>query len=445
MMIQHPTEAELVALIHLDLSPVECRSVLVHLVACKTCRYRLLSKWGAEARQCLTNFFGPTPVRVWAREAKKRAETPDPALVAAYRLLEELAEVSPAHGELLAVNRGAYQTLPGAVTILEEVRRLWLENPAAADRLTDAAETILHNLLRETPTQAAAHLARCWAIRANVRRLRGKLREAAAALTEAQAWLRCCPSGPRLEREVQLYEGLVYREFYGPGRAIATLESALSPPGPSGGYTIRIEATITLAHAYWAVGEGDKAIETVSRILNRYSRAELGELLYLAALQNITIWLARSGRPAEARDMLPALQKCVARPDMALLRLRVVWAEAEICKAENNRPAAASLYREAQQGFQDFDLPYDTALVTLDLALLHLKAGDTRAAKELAEELIPIFEARDIHREATAAGLLLVESLRQEAATVQQVKEVSEILSRGQWPHPERLAASERD
>jgi len=46
---------------------------------------------------------------------------------------------------------------------------------------------------------------------------------------------------------------------------------------------------------------------------------------------------------------------------------------------------------------------YDAALVSLHLALLYTKEGRAAAVAELAREMIPIFEAQDIHREALAA------------------------------------------
>lgn len=59
------------------------------------------------------------------------------------------------------------------------------------------------------------------------------------------------------------------------------------------------------------------------------------------------------------------------------------------------------------------------------LAEMHLAEGDTAAAAELADELLPIFRAKDIHREAAAAGLILVKALRREMATVGAVQRLA--------------------
>jgi hypothetical protein len=56
-------------------------------------------------------------------------------------------------------------------------------------------------------------------------------------------------------------------------------------------------------------------------------------------------------------------------------------------------------------GFLDRKLGYDAALVSLDLAMLYLRQSRTAELKELAEQMHPVFEAEDIHREALAALL----------------------------------------
>lgn len=39
----------------------------------------------------------------------------------------------------------------------------------------------------------------------------------------------------------------------------------------------------------------------------------------------------------------------------------------------------------------------------LDLALVRLDAADSRAVRRLAEEMMPLFASRDLHREALVA------------------------------------------
>jgi len=46
---------------------------------------------------------------------------------------------------------------------------------------------------------------------------------------------------------------------------------------------------------------------------------------------------------------------------------------------------------------------YDTAMVSLDLAVLYLRQGRTADARRIAEEMRPIFEAQDVPPKELAA------------------------------------------
>lgn len=58
-----------------------------------------------------------------------------------------------------------------------------------------------------------------------------------------------------------------------------------------------------------------------------------------------------------------------------------------------------------------------------DLALLYLREGRAADVKRLAEEIHPIFQAQDVHREALAALRLFQDAARQEQLTVKVLRE----------------------
>jgi hypothetical protein len=63
---------------------------------------------------------------------------------------------------------------------------------------------------------------------------------------------------------------------------------------------------------------------------------------------------------------------------------------------------AEAAYREVQQEFLKHRVVYSVALVSLDLALLLSRQGRTGELKQLAAELMSVFSAQEVHREATA-------------------------------------------
>ena len=62
---------------------------------------------------------------------------------------------------------------------------------------------------------------------------------------------------------------------------------------------------------------------------------------------------------------------------------------------------------EARAAFLERGIAFDAALVSLDLAMVHARRGDTGEVQRLAAEMLPIFESRDVRSEALAALVLL--------------------------------------
>jgi hypothetical protein len=82
--------------------------------------------------------------------------------------------------------------------------------------------------------------------------------------------------------------------------------------------------------------------------------------------------------------------------------------------------------------FLEHPLPYDYALASLDLSLVLLEEGRTAEVRTLAEEMLSVFAAQQVHREALAALRLFCEAAKQEAATVELARRVERFLRRAQ-------------
>lgn len=108
--------------------------------------------------------------------------------------------------------------------------------------------------------------------------------------------------------------------------------------------------------------------------------------------------------------------------------LRIVWLQAKIARAEGATAAAGELYHRVRAGFLAEGLGYDAALVALELAVLHLEAGDTPAVRRLAAEMEPVFQAQDVHREALAALALFERAARTETLTVALARRLHRFL-----------------
>jgi hypothetical protein len=77
-------------------------------------------------------------------------------------------------------------------------------------------------------------------------------------------------------------------------------------------------------------------------------------------------------------------------------------------------------------------MSYDAALVSLDLSLVYLGEGKLSELKQLAGDLVLLFESRDVHREALGALYLFQKACEEERLTEQTVSRLAELLRRGQ-------------
>lgn len=112
--------------------------------------------------------------------------------------------------------------------------------------------------------------------------------------------------------------------------------------------------------------------------------------------------LCEMGSYSEARRLLPSLYSVIPA-DKALDNVRVNWLEGKIALGLGHHQEALHLLSRVRDVFHARQLVYDEALVTLELAVIHLQSGSWTAVGQLAEALVPIFQTNGIHREALAA------------------------------------------
>lgn len=142
----------------------------------------------------------------------------------------------------------------------------------------------------------------------------------------------------------------------------------------------------------------------------------------LAAFHNTIASANRLGHHETARAWLarcaPLYEKSGRRTD--LIRRR--WAEGQIEAGLGNLPRADSCLLGVRKDFEDLDLAYEAAIVTLDLCEVWLRRGKFREVARGVDEAVSAFQALKIRREALAGLLLLQEAARAEQATVAMVQ-----------------------
>jgi hypothetical protein len=145
---------------------------------------------------------------------------------------------------------------------------------------------------------------------------------------------------------------------------------------------------------------------------------------------NLVDSLTKAGRFGEAQSLLSGLWELVQAHGSRLDQMRVRCVEARTTVGLGDRLAGRRALAAVRREFLAERIVYDAALVTLEMAVLDLEDGRTNAVMEMAAEMVTVFEAQEVYREAIAAFLMLQEAAAQETATVSLVQEVAAALER---------------
>ncbi|HSK80904.1 MAG TPA: hypothetical protein VLQ45_30910 [Thermoanaerobaculia bacterium] len=154
--------------------------------------------------------------------------------------------------------------------------------------------------------------------------------------------------------------------------------------------------------------------------------------LLLCAKHNLADYLSSAGSFLEAQKIYRETRPLYRSFSDAWTQNRRKWVKGKIVRGLGQADQAESLFLAARDGFIAEGIPYDTALVSLELATLYAEQGRTADLKWLAGEMVPIFSSLNIHREALAALAYLKQAAEAERASLELVRSVAEYLRRAQ-------------
>lgn len=186
-------------------------------------------------------------------------------------------------------------------------------------------------------------------------------------------------------------------------------------------------ALMNLGAVYSHQNALDRAIEATRSALALLG-PESEPRLQLCARYNLALQLVQAGRFDEADAQLAMDEELYRRFPEPWTALRLVWLQGDIAAGRGDAEAAERAYVETRDGFVAQGIGYDAAMVSLDLAVLYLRQGRTADVRRIAEEMLPIFAAQDIHREALAAIALFQEAAQRDQLTVEKALEVAAFL-----------------
>jgi tetratricopeptide (TPR) repeat protein len=357
---------------------------------------------------------------------RERAEAPS--------LLDELMERSGEQREILLLNSRRFRTWGLLELAAEKGREASVRNPRHGEELGLLALRIA-DLLKAQSYQAtllADSRARAWACIANARRLQADLTGAEAAFKRAWGCLGR-GTGDLLEKallmDLQASLKKDRRRFV---EAFRLLRRATALFFDLGERHRAGRALISLAILHYQIGEPRKAAEMTRRAL-QLIEPEWEPRLVLSAHHNLVVYLVSAGHFLDAQGAYRETRPLYRRFPDAWTQNRRKWVKGQIALGLGQPVEAESLFLAARDGFLTEGVPYDTALVSLDLALLYAEQGRTAELKHLAAELVPIFASRQIHREALAALSFLQKAVEAEQASVELVERVGDYLRKARY------------
>lgn len=318
---------------------------------------------------------------------------------------------------LLLLNNARFHTWGLFELLIERSRERSFQDSAEAEALAQLALELAGCLdVGYYGAERIADLrARAWAYTGNAHRIQGDLLGAGEAFERAEAELRRGTREP-VERAILLdLRASLLRAERRFDEALAVLEEALSIFLVAGDQHRAGRVLVNMDNIHHHAGTPERGLPLLYRALELIDPLQEPRLV-LCAWHNLIDDLAEAGRCMEAQKLLRKAEPVYRQNAEPWSATRRVWVEGKIARGLGQTERAEALLRAARAGFLTQDLPYDVALVSLELAALCAGQGRTAEVRQIAAEMLPLFSSRQIHREALAALTLWCRAVEAEAA-----------------------------
>ncbi|HEX7184281.1 MAG TPA: tetratricopeptide repeat protein [Thermoanaerobaculia bacterium] len=305
---------------------------------------------------------------------------------------------------------------------------------AAANRpeySLELADLALRVALRVEGTEAwrSALQGHAWAFVGNARRVASDLPASDAAFAASRQLSKAGAQGDpaglldparRLDLEASLRRA--QRRF---PEALKLHDQAFEIARPGEAGAILLNKSDTLGQS----GDYERSVETLEQATRSIDKHRQPRLFFGLRF-NLAANLCHLGRLAEAAPIVDEVRRLAERlrNDLDLVRTR--WLQGLVDAGFGRIEEAVAALEQVRGDFRARQLPYDFALANLDLALLYREQGRLQEVKRLAGEMLRIFQAQRVHREALAAVRLFSEAAEKGEVTVDLIRRLQTYLSR---------------
>jgi tetratricopeptide (TPR) repeat protein len=396
------------------------RRVVRHLLTdCAACR-----KAAAE----MLPSYGEAFARSWQEVERREAELALEREAAPVLLRELLAQAPERQSERVAQDARLH-TWSLCERLLDLSRDWGFQNPNRALELSQLGVDVAMrlNLAVYGESRVKDLFARAWVTQGNAQRIRANFQAAEKSFARAEGLLKQGTGDPLEKAHLLLHKASFFGGQQRFGEAFRLLDRVTAIARRCEDPQLQGRALITRGFLLGTARDAEAAIRYLKEGIRKLDPASDLRLL-VAAHHNLTLYLTESDKYQEALELLDS-----ARPlyhqlgdQMSLIRLR--WLEGKIAIALGQLGVAEKLLKGVRQELIERELGFDTALLSLDLADLYARQSRGAEMRRLAEEMIPIFRSRDVHREALAALLTFQRAAEMECVTLGLIREVSSYL-----------------
>jgi tetratricopeptide (TPR) repeat protein len=315
--------------------------------------------------------------------------------------------------------------------ILQKSREATFSDPARGVELANLALRIVRHLGKAyDPNWVTDLRARCFAHLGNARRVLGELRSAEDAFVKAEDCLARSTSGNvEVRAEILDLKSSLRRAQRRLDEALDLVDRALSLYREAGEEHGIAKSLLKRAKILEESGDLAGAIDLLRRTVEEIDPVREPQLSTYGRF-NLLIALLLAEHYEEAERLLPATEGLLREKGQPLDLVRLRWVEGNIHLGRGRIGPAEAAFWEVQREFLERQMGYDAALVSLDLARLYAQEGCTEDLKRLAAEMMPVFQSRDVHREAILALLMFQRACEEERLTVDLVRQISAYLRR---------------
>jgi tetratricopeptide (TPR) repeat protein len=434
----HPARRVLEHFVVGRLSPSEMKEVSHHLLAgCHECR-QLTTDLFQQIRvpatpspsSCATGEPNTTPYdgvidRIYRTVLRREAEAAKERSHA-QELYDELLRHPAARQQLLIINSARFRNRMLCEILVDEAHEAGFREPSTSIGLARLA-VLIADRLDDNGEVVAGLKARAYAQLGNALRIASDFADAELAFETAVTLLGTESVGLLEIARVLDLEASLRRDQRRFADAMRLMDRVISIYRRLGQRSLLGRALQQKSLICGESGDQESEIALLRRALELLNPDEEPRI-FLAARHNLISALCEIGRPRDAFSLLFHTRPLYLRQGDRLNLLRLRWLEGTVALGLQRHEQAGAAFRQVREAFLELGLDYDAALASLDLAEVYAIQGRTGEMRLLANEMLEVFQARSIHREAIGALSVLQQAAEADRAGRVLVREVGSFL-----------------